>query len=129
MTEENVLLEDQKIGFDELLELVHSVNLYDRTKTLRKCIEDELEFVLGKVGEYRRAGEINIKIKFGTGDRSQINVTAEVTSKAPKGSVNQNIFYQDNKDGSLYIDDPNQTKLFKVERIRPENHYKGAVND
>lgn len=127
MSDEVIL--EQKLGFDELLELVHSVNLYDRTKTLKKCIEDELEYVLGKVGEYRRAGELNIKIKFGVGDRCQINVTGEVTSKAPKGSVNQNIFYQDSKDGSLYMDDPSQTKLFAVRNIREESHQKGAVND
>ena len=120
---------ETKIGLDELLEYVHSVNLYDRAKTLKACLEDELEFVLQKVGEYRKAGEITLKIKIGVGDRNQLNITGDVSSKSPKGYINQNIFYQDSRDGSIYLDDPNQLKMFKVERIRPEEHQKGAVND
>lgn len=123
------LLEQEKIGFDELIDYVHSVNLYDRAKTLRACIQDELDMVLGKVNEYKRGAEINIKIKFAQGDRQQLNITGEVTSKSPKGHISQNIFYQDNKDGSLYLDDPNQLKMFAVRDIRPETHLKGAVND
>lgn len=127
MSHEQIELE--KIGFDELIELVHSVNLYDRAKSLKDCIQDELDMVLTKVNEYKRGGEINIKIKIAQGDRQQLNITGEVTSKSPKGHINQNIFYQDNKDGSLYLDDPNQLKIFKVREIRPETHQKGAVND
>lgn len=122
-------IEQQSIGFDELIQMVHSVNLYDRTKTLKACIEDELDMVLQKVNEYKRGGEINIKIKIAQGDRQQLNITGEVTSKSPKGHVNQNIFYQDNKDGKLFLDDPNQLKIFKVSRIREETHQKGAIND
>ena len=127
MSHEQIELE--KIGFDELIELVHSVNLYDRAKSLKDCIQDELDMVLTKVNEYKRGGEITIKIKIAQGDRQQLNITGEVTSKSPKGHINQNIFYQDNKDGSLYLDDPNQLKIFKVREIRPETHQKGAVND
>ncbi len=127
MSENNEVILPDKIGFDEMLELVHSTNLYDRTKTLGDCIRDEIEFVLKKVAEYRKAGSVTIKLNFGCGDRSEINVTADVTSQAPKGKVKQNIFYQDSKDGSLYTDMPNQTKIFALPP--KETHQKGAIND
>ena len=132
MSEKETIDLNEDITIDELLQLVHSVNLYDRTKNLRDCIQDELEFALQKVNEYRRNAEINIKIKIAQGDRCQLNITGEVTSKTPKGSINQNIFYQDGKDGKLYVDDPNQLKIFKVSKLRPEieeTHEKGAIVD
>ena len=130
-TNQTQQIEQQSIGFDELIQIIHSVNLYDRAKTLKACIEDELEMVLGKVNEYKRGAEINIKIKIAQGDRQQLNFTGEVTSKAPKGHISQNILYQDSKDGKLYLDDPNQLKIFAVKKFPTveETHAKGAMMD
>ena len=109
--------QEETIDFEGLLQTVMCYNLHDRAKTLGASIDDELDSVLSKVNEYKRGGEINIKLKIKQGDRQQLNIVAEVTSKSPKGSINQNIFYQDNKDGKLFLDDPNQLKIVKVPRI------------
>lgn len=123
-------LQQTAIGIDELLQLVHSVNYADRTKTLHDCVDDELDMVLQKVNEYRKNAEITIKINIAQGDRNQLNITGTVTSKAPKGKINQNIFYLDSKDAKLFIDDPNQLKIFKVREFpKQETHAKGASID
>lgn len=108
---------DESLNFEALLTQVHSVNLHDRAKPLGECIEDELSMALQKVNEYKRNAEVNIKLVIRQGDRQQVQVIAEVSSKVPKGCITSNVFYQEHKEGKLYQDDPNQLKMFAVKNI------------
>ena len=120
---------DKPMQFEDLLMQAHAVNLHDKAKTLSDCINDELEMALQKVNDYKRNAEITIKLNIRQGDRQQVSIIADVTSKVPKGCVTSNVFYQDMKDGGLFVDDPAQTKLINVTKLNAERHAKGAVND
>ena len=45
-------------------------------------------------------------------NKNQVQVYAEVTKKIPKGSQ-CNMFWSDQRTGELFLDDPNQLKMFK----------------
>jgi hypothetical protein len=115
-------LED--IGFPELLETIKTVNSKDKTMKLGDCIQFELSDLMQKINEYNKDGEITIKLRVNVEEKNELNLIADISSKKPKGSIKQNVFYRDTK-GKLYLDDPNQLKLIDSRTVR-ELHAKGA---
>jgi len=108
---------EEDLNFEALLLQVHSVNLHDKAKTLGECIDDELFMALQKVNEYKRNAEISVKLTIRQGDRQQVQIIADVSSKVPKGCITSNVFYQEHKEGKLFADDPNQLRMFTVKDI------------
>lgn len=116
-------MEQDEIKFLELLETIKTVNSKDKTRSLGDCIEDELTEALQKVNEYRKDAEVIIKIKIHSGDRNELNILADVSKKAPKGTIKQNVYYLDSK-GGLFLDDPNQLKLIDTKKVENINERK-----
>lgn len=69
-----------------------------------------------KVAEYGRDGSLTIQIKFQCDKKNKnaVNVFAEVKKTIPKG-CQANSFYRDSRTGGMYLDDPDQLRLFETE--------------
>ena len=70
-----------------------------------------------KVAEYGRDGSLTIQIKFQCDKKNKnaVNVFAEVKKTIPKG-CQANSFYRDSRTGGMYLDDPDQLRLFDTEK-------------
>lgn len=121
-------MEQDEIKFEELIATIKTVNSRDKTRFLGDCINDELTEILQKVNEYKKGAELTIKIKIEQGDRNELNILADVSKKAPKGVIRQNVFYQNSK-GALFLDDPSQLKLLDVRKVESINQRRGNDND
>lgn len=74
---------------------------------------------LKKVAEYGRDGSLNIQVKFQCDKKNKnaVNVFAEVKKTIPKG-CQANSFYRDPKTGGVYLDAPDQLRLFESSKVR-----------
>lgn len=104
---------EEKLKFMDMLSTIRVIDDDDRVRKFEDCIEKTFQEVSKKVAEYGRDGSLNISIKFQCDKKNKnaVNVFAEVTKKIPKGSQS-NAFYRDARTGGLYLDDPDQLKLF-----------------
>ena len=120
---------EQAIGFNELLATTRTVNSKNRQVKLGKCIEDELEDLMYAINENNKGGKLNIEISINVEEGNELSIQATVKTTKPKRKTPKNPYYRDQK-GNLYMDDPNQLKIFssQVVEIR-ETHQKGAIND
>lgn len=110
---------DEKLNFMDLLSMVRVIDDDDRVRKFKDCVEQQFQEVSRKVAEYGRDGSLTISLKFQCDKKNKngINLFAEVKKAIPKGSQ-ANPFYRDARTGGLYLDDPNQTKLFDVNKVQ-----------
>lgn len=110
---------DEKLNFMDLLSMVKVIDDDDRVRKFKDCVEQQFQEVSRKVAEYGRDGSLTISLKFQCDKKNKngINLFAEVKKAIPKGSQ-ANPFYRDARTGGLYLDDPNQTKLFDVNKVQ-----------
>ncbi len=102
--------------FEDLLDTVKTVNSKDRARKLGDAINDEVTDALQRVNQYRKKAEITLKIQILPEDRNEVNIIADINKKVPKGTVKQNLFYQDSK-GDLFEADPSQLKLINSKEV------------
>ena len=89
----------------------------DRVRKFEDCIERVFSDVSKKVAEYGRDGSLTIQIKFQCDKKNKnaVNVFAEVKKTIPKG-CQENAFYRDSRSCGMYLDDPDQLRLFDSEK-------------
>lgn len=120
-------MQENPIGFTEIIQTVRTVNSKDRTMKLKDCIDFELKGLMQKVNEYNKGGKITITIDIGIAEKNELNIQAEVKTNAPKGKKPSNPFYRDSK-GELYLDDPNQMHLIDPKVVRNLEEERGTRN-
>jgi len=79
--------------------------------------DDELAAVVKAVLATKKGGEVNVKIKVNpskTGD-NELSIKAEVSSKVPKKTLPDAVFFGDEKSGEVHRDDPKQIDAFPEE--------------
>ena len=120
--------DDEKLKFMDLLSMVKVIDDDDRSRPFKDCIEQQFQEVSRKVSEYGRDGTLVITLKFQCDKKNKngINLFAEVKKTIPKGAQ-ANPFYRDSRTGGLYLDDPNQTKLFDVNKVQNISNSKDAA--
>ena len=126
-------MENEKIKWMEMLAVMRVIEDDDRVRKFDDCIERVFSDVSKKVAEYGRDGSLTIQIKFQCDKKNKnaVNVFAEVKKTIPKG-CQANAFYRDSRTGGMYLDDPDQLRLFDSEnqKIRElSGHYASAQND
>lgn len=123
-------IDNQAVGFKELLLTTRTIDSKNRQVKLGKCIDFELQELMQAINEYNKGGSISIDIKIGVEEKNELSIQATVKTTKPKGKVPSNPYYRDQK-GNLYMDDPNQLKIFSTRTVVDinETHHKGAVND
>ena len=112
--------QDDKLDFMQMLSAMRVIDDDDRIRAFKECIEAQYNIVSRKVAEYHKDGELIIKMKFQYDKKCKngVNVSADVSRKIPKGTAN-NQFYFDERTGGIYYDDPNQLKMFTGSNIHP----------
>ena len=123
MTEE----ETKGIGFNELLSTTRVVDSKNRQVKLGKCIDFELSELLQAINKLGKAGSMTIDLKILVGDGNELGIQATVKTKKPNRKTPTNPYYTD-VHGNLYLDDPEQLRLFSsnVTTIRED---KGETNN
>lgn len=109
--EQETQADDMQILFDQLLHEVRASNCNDRTRMLIDSMNDEIKDLMQAVNKYGKNGEITLNIKFKVIQANEMEICAEIKSKKPKGKATGTKMFTDQK-GRLYLDDPNQMKLF-----------------
>ena len=105
-----------KVGFKELLQSLRVIDSKNRQTKLGKCIDFEMEDLMQAINEYNKGGKITIEICIGIEDKNELNLQATVKTCKPKGKIPRNPYYRDQK-GQLYLDDPNQLRLFSARQV------------
>ena len=123
-------IDNQAVGFKELLLTTRTIDSKNRQVKLGKCSDFELQELMQAINEYNKGGSISIDIKIGVEEKNELSIQATVKTTKPKGKVPSNPYFRDQK-GNLYMDDPNQLKIFSTRTVVDinETHHKGAVND
>ena len=123
-------IDNQAVGCKELLLTTRTIDSKNRQVKLGKCIDFELQELMQAINEYNKGGSISIDIKIGVEEKNELSIQATVKTTKPKGKVPSNPYFRDQK-GNLYMDDPNQLKIFSTRTVVDinETHHKGAVND
>lgn len=118
MVNENIENNIEKpIGFEEIAATARVVNSKDRTMKLKDCINFELKELMQKVNEYNKSGKLQINIDIGIGEKSELDIQAEVITKKPKGKKPSNTYYRDNK-GEIYLDKAEQIHIVSTKEYR-----------
>lgn len=107
---------DQEILFENILAEVLASNHNDRSRLLIDSINDEIKDVMQAINKYGKNGSITIKVFFNCVQANEMSISAEVEGKKPKGKATGTKMFRDLK-GRLYMDDPNQTKLFTIDNV------------
>ncbi len=107
---------NEKLKFMDMLSIMRVIDDDDRVRKFEDCIEKTFSEVSKKVAEYGRDGSLTIQIKFQCDKKNKnaVNVFAEVKKTIPKG-CQANSFYRDSRTGGMYLDDPDQLRLFETE--------------
>ena len=108
---------NEKLKFMDMLSVMRVIDDDDRVRKFEDCIEKVFSEVSKKVAEYGRDGSLTIQIKFQCDKKNKnaVNVFAEVKNTIPKG-CQANSFYRDSRTGGMYLDDPDQLRLFDTEK-------------
>lgn len=117
---------DQTIGFKELLTTTRVIDSKNRQCKLGKCIDYELEDLMQAINEYNKGGKLTIEIQIGVEERNELSIQSTVKTSKPKGKIPKNPYYRDQK-GNLYMDDPNQLKIFSNPKVTSIQETKGEV--
>ena len=111
--------ENEKLKFMDMLSLMRVIDDDDRVRKFEDYVEKTFSEVSKKVAEYGRDGSLSIQIKFQCDKKNKnaVNVFAEVKKTIPKG-CQANSFYRDSRTGGMYLDDPDQLRLFDTEKTK-----------
>lgn len=109
-------IEEQTVGFKELLLTTRVINSKNRQCKLGECIDFELEDLMQAINEYNKGGKITIEIGIGIEEKNEISIQANVKTQKPKGKIPKNPYFRDQR-GKLYMDDPNQLKIFSTKNV------------
>lgn len=107
---------EDEISFENILAEVRASNHNDRTRLLIDAVNDEIKDVMSAINKYGKNGKITIVLKFDCVQANEMTISAEVDGKKPKGQATGTKMFRDLK-GRLYMDDPNQTKLFDANNV------------
>ena len=107
---------DEEDLFQSILGEVRASNYKDRTRLLIDAINDDLVDMMQAINKYGKDGQMKITLKFKCVQANEMLISAELETKKPKGNATGTKMYRDLK-GRLFMDDPNQTKLFPVENV------------
>ena len=108
--------QDDEILFENILAEVRASNHKDRTRLLIDAMNDEVRDVMQAISKYGKDGSITLKLKFKCVQANEMEISAEVDSKKPKGQATGTKMFRDLK-GRLYMDDPNQLKMFETNNV------------
>lgn len=110
---------NEKLKFMDMLSVMRVIDDDDRVRKFEDCIEKVFSEVSKKVAEYGRDGSLTISIKFQCDKKNKnaVNVFAEVKKTIPKG-CQANSFYRDSRTGGMYLDDPDQLRLFDTDKTK-----------
>lgn len=110
-------MSNEKLKFMDMLSVMRVIDDDDKVRKFEDCIEKVFSEVSKKVAEYGRDGSLTIQIKFQCDKKNKnaVNVFAEVKKIIPKG-CQANSFYRDSRTGGMYLDDPDQLRLFDTEK-------------
>lgn len=108
---------DKGLLFENLLAEVTASDCNDRTKLLIDAVNNEIKDVMSAVNRYSKNGKITINLYFDCVRANEMNISADVVGKKPKERATGTKMYRDLK-GRLFMEDPNQTKLFDVNNVR-----------
>lgn len=110
-------MSNEKLKFMDMLSIMRVIDDDDRVRKFKDCVEKTFSEVSKKVAEYGRDGSLTIQVKFQCDKKNKnaVNVFAEVKKAIPKG-CQANSFYRDSRTGGMYLDDPDQLRLFDTEK-------------
>lgn len=108
---------DAEILFETMLAEVKCSNSKDRTRALIDAINDDIKEMMQAINKYGKNGKMVLTLKFNCVQANEMEISAELETKKPKGTAKGTQMFRDMK-GRLYMDDPNQTKLFDVNNVR-----------
>lgn len=122
-------MQEEAMKFEELLKNFTVVDKHDKTKPLGTAIQHEYENLVEKINEYGRGGDLTIKIKLAPvkDTKNEVSAKIEITSKPPKRSANNRV-YIDPRANGLFLDNPDQEKLFSVKELNSDNGKKKMMN-
>lgn len=111
---------DEKLKFLDMLAMINVIDDNDRIRNFKDCIERSFDEVSKKVAEYNKDGTLTITLKFCCDKKSKnaVDVFADITKKIPRG-MQKNSFYRDSRTGGLYLDNPDQLKMFDNSNVAP----------
>ena len=95
-------IDNQAVGFKELLLTTRTIDSKNRQVKLGKCIDFELQELMQAINEYNKGGSISIDIKIGVEEKNELSIQATVKTTKPKGKVPSNPYFRDQK-GNLYM--------------------------
>lgn len=107
---------DEEILFENILAEVRASDYNDRTKLLIDAVNNEIKDVMQAVNKYSKNGSIKITLNFTCVKANEMQISAEVEGKKPKGQATGTTMFRDLK-GRLYMDDPNQMKLLDPQNV------------
>jgi len=107
---------EEEILFENILAEVRASDYNDRTKLLIDAVNNEIKDVMQAVNKYSKNGSIKITLNFTCVKANEMQISAEVEGKKPKGQATGTTMYRDLK-GRLYMDDPNQMKLLDPQNV------------
>ena len=115
-------MSNEKLKFMDMLSVMRVIDDDDRVRKFKDCIESTFDVVSRKVAEYGRDGKLVIEVKFQCDKKNKngVNIFAEVKKTIPKGSK-ANSFYRDSRTGGMYLDDPDQLRLFETQNSNVKN--------
>lgn len=113
-------MSEQKLSFMDMLSMMKVIDDDDRVRRFSDAVESQFQLVSRKVSEYGRDGKLTIDVQFKCDKKNKngVNIFAEVKKTIPKGSQ-ANPFYRDARTGGLYLEDPDQLKLFPGQKTYP----------
>lgn len=112
-------MSEEKMKFMDMLSVMKVIDDDDRVRKFADCIESQFQLVSKKVAEYGRDGKLVIEVSFKCDKKNKngVNIFAEVKKTIPKG-FQANPFYRDSRTGGLYLDDPDQLRLFNNSKVQ-----------
>lgn len=108
---------DAEILFEIMLAELNASNNKDRTRALIDAMNDDIKDMMQAINKYQKDGKITLTLKFKCRQANEMEISAEIKTEKPKGIARGTQMFRDAK-GRLYMDDPNQTKLFEVRRLQ-----------
>lgn len=108
--------DDEEILFQHILSEVRASNCKDRTRVLIDAINDEIKDVMSAINKYGKDGSVKISLQFKCVQANEMQISAQVEGKKPKGQATGTKMYRD-LSGKLYMDDPMQMKLLDTNKV------------
>lgn len=106
----NSPLENEVLDLKDLLKQIKVIASNGKPMGLEAGINFEIQDVVSKCYQHKKAGEVNIKLKFTPSGMNAMGIQGILNAVEPKVNASAITAYVDSR-GRLYGDDPNQQKL------------------